>query len=127
MAKFIILVTSPYFDSNAAYTASKFANAALDAEHQVSLFFYGAGVSHANKFNLPQAGEPNAMALWEALSKRKVELLVCATAAGRRALIDDQEAAKLDMPSGSINPIFSLSGLTELAALTATANRVIQF
>lgn len=127
MAHFIILVTSPHFESNSAYSASQFASAALDANHTVSLFFYGAGVTHANKFNIPQAGEPSSQALWENLSKQQVELLVCATAAGRRGIMDEKEAEQHAFKEGTLNPIFTLSGLTDLAAMTSRADRVVQF
>ncbi|MCY7295119.1 sulfurtransferase complex subunit TusD [Alteromonas sp. a30] len=127
MANFVLLVTSPHYDSNSANAVKQFTLAALDAGHNVTVFFYNAGVTHANKFNLPQAGEPSSSDIWQHLYDKQVPLLVCATAAGRRGIIDDIEAKQHHLKESSLHPVFSLSGLTELAALSSQADRMVQF
>jgi len=128
MADFLIFVTSPANDSAATATTFQFCKAAQQANHSISaIFFYGAGVTHANKFQLPQAGEPIMRQLWKTLANKNIPLLVCATAANRRGIIDDTEAQQNQFQEASLHPMFTLSGLTEFAALSQKATRVVQF
>lgn len=129
MSQFLILVTSPHFETNSAKTTYSFCEAALQAGHNlVGIFFYGAGVSHANKFNVPLPEEPSSQNLWHSLAQEhQVDLLVCATAASRRGIMEDNEAMLNKFETGSLDPNFKMSGLVELAALSSQATRVVQF
>lgn len=128
MAQFLILVTSPHCDSSSAKTVHEFCKSAINIGHGIlGVFFYGAGVSHANKFNVPIPEEPSAKTQWDSLAKDlQIDLLVCATAASRRGIMDDAEAKLNKFDTGSLNPNFKMSGLTELAALSDKATRMIQ-
>lgn len=128
MATFLIFVTRPAHDSAAANTTFQFCTAALQADHAITaVFFYGAGVTHANKFLLPQAGEPIMGQLWSTLASKKIPLLVCATAANRRGIIDVTEAKQNQFAESSLHPRFTPSGLTEFAVLSQKVTRVVQF
>ena len=65
--------------------------------------------------------------LWSTLASQQIPLLVCATAANRRGIIDATEAEQNKFTESSLHPLFSLSGLTEFAALSQKVTRVVQF
>lgn len=128
MANFLIYVTQPAYDSDAALQVYRFATAALAQQQPVlGVFFHQAGVTHSNGFNRPLADEPDHFHYWQALQQAGIPLLVCATAASRRG-IRAAEVASAEQPAvaGNLHPAFQLSGLTEFAALAATATRVVQ-
>ncbi|UAA37297.1 sulfurtransferase complex subunit TusD [Paraneptunicella aestuarii] len=129
MAKFLILVTSPHYDSDSAKSSYEFAKAAIEQNHEVlGIFFYQSGVSHANQFNAPLSDEPSASSLWQELATRyKVNLLVCATAASRRGIADKEEAKRMTFNGDNLSEHFTMSGLTEFSALSTQATRVVQF
>lgn len=128
MANFLIFVTSPANETPVASIVYQFCRAALDDKHIIdAIFFYGAGVTHANIFQVPQAGEPFVYDCWKKLADNAIPLLVCASAASRRGIIDHQEAQQYQQLQGSLSPTFTLSGLTEFAALSKQATRVVQF
>ena len=129
MAKFLILVTSPHYDTGAANTTYHFVKAAQEAEHEVlGVFFHQAGVSHANGFNTLLSDEPSSKSLWEELAQQyQIKLLLCATAASRRGILDNEDAKQLKGKTTNLAPHFTMSGLTEFAVLSSQADRVVQF
>lgn len=133
MATFLILVTQPAYDTDTSLQVHRFVSAALAQQHSViGVFFHQAGVSHGNSFMQPLTDEPNHLQHWQDIQQAGVPLLVCATAASRRGiqektLTHQQHSAAHSELIGNLHSCFSMSGLTEFAALSAKATRVVQF
>jgi len=127
--KFNILVTAGLYDSQAAYCALQFCNAALDAGHEISqVFFYQAGVTIANQLSAPWQDEFNATDSWADFSIRTgVPLLVCVSAGERRGVINADQQAELDKPGHNMHPNFSVAGLGALHDGSIESDRTVTF
>lgn len=127
--KICIIVSKAPYGYQAASSAYNFAQAALNAGHKiVGVFFYQDGVLNASNLVTPATDEMNLPDLWSELSnKYKIPLEVCISAALRRGMIDEKEAKNLSISQYNIHPDFTLSGLGQLAELSALADRVVQF
>ncbi|WJG11177.1 sulfurtransferase complex subunit TusD [Aliiglaciecola sp. LCG003] len=130
MAKFSIVITSPAVDSASAYSAYRFANAALKQGHSVlGVFFYQGGVTVANQFQTVLSDELNILDKWQSLARQyDIPLQVCVTAANRRGVISQldakQDRQQLDH---NLTPPFESVGLGELVTLLNDADRSVQF
>lgn len=129
MASFCILVTHSPFDTQHAYSAYRFADAAINGGHQVlGIFFYQSGVNNSNGFQTPHTDELNILQKWVSMNKeQQVPLNVCVTAANRRGVINQEDATDLDMSHYNLLPPFDEVGLGELVELINNADRTIQF
>ena len=127
--KFSVVVTGSPYGSQSASSAYQFCAAATLAGHQiVGVFFYQEGVLNANQLVSPATDEINLPDLWATLaSQYQFPLEVCVSAALRRGVVDQQEAAQLDLSQFNLKPPFVLSGLGQLAELSAGCERLVQF
>jgi tRNA 2-thiouridine synthesizing protein D len=129
MASFSLLITKPSFDAQDAYSAYRFAVAALKLQHRLKgIFFYQAGVHNSNAFQTGHSDELNLHQKWLALAKtHNVPLLVCVTAANRRGIINQQDAVELDIEHFNLSAPFTEVGLGDLVELLNASDRVLQF
>ena len=127
--KFSLLVTGNPASSQSASTAYQFCSAALTAGHIVcGVFFYLDGVLNANDLISPATDEVNLPDLWAKLAeKHQFPLEVCVSASLRRGVVNQQESEQLNLTSDNIKSPFVLSGLGQLAELSASCDRLMQF
>ncbi|GAA0852319.1 sulfurtransferase complex subunit TusD [Aliiglaciecola litoralis] len=130
MTQFCIIITSSALDADGVYSAYRFAQAVIDKGHKINgVFFYQSGVTLANGYQTFLSDERDMHKLWsEFASQYDIPLQVCVTAANRRGLISEQDAAEQSEPNGfNLSPPFSSVGLGELMVLLEECDRSIQF
>ena len=127
--KFSIVVTGAAYGSQSASSAYQFCAAAISAGHQIAgVFFYQEGVLNATQLVSPATDEINLPELWVKLaSQYQFPLEVCVSAALRRGIVNEQEATQLALSQFNLKPPFVLSGLGQLAELSAKSDRLVQF
>lgn len=126
---FSLLVTGNPASEQSGSTAYQFCLAALAAGHKIAgVFFYLDGVLTANSLISPASDEVNLPFLWAELATQyQFSLEVCVSAALRRGVVNQDEANLLGLPHGNVQAPFILSGLGQLAELSASCDRLIQF
>lgn len=127
--RFVLLVTGPAYGTQQASSALQFAQALLEAGHQLDcVFFYREGVYNASLLNAPASDEVNLGAQWQRLHQQQdVALHICVAAALRRGITDQEQATLLHLPVANLQTGFQLSGLGELAQAVLRCDRLIQF
>ena len=113
--KFVLSVHQP-----ADIRAIKFAQAALDAGHEIALvFFYHDGIQVADRFTDQGQGHQ-----WQQLAEQHtVPLAVCIGAATRRGLVDESAPEA----SERIREGFEIVGLGQYIGALVEADRLITF
>ncbi len=128
MSQFVIFVNGPAYGSQHAYSALRFAEAALDAGHQVrQVFFYQDGVQNASRLLCPASDELNLAERWDKLHQRGVALVSCVSAGLRRGIIDVEAAEDAGLDVANLSANMTLGGLGEYVTAAATADRTVQF
>ncbi|ADN76030.1 sulfur relay protein TusD/DsrE [Ferrimonas balearica DSM 9799] len=128
MSQFVLFVNGAPYGSQHAYSALRFAEAALDAGHQVrQVFFYQDGVYNASRLLCPASDEFDLAARWDALHQRDVALVSCVSAGLRRGVIDVEAAEDADLDAANLSASFILGGLGEYVTAAANADRTVQF
>jgi len=124
----ISVLSAPYTDQT-AFSAYKFAEAALSQGHHIKrVFFYGEGVLNANHLNTPPQDEIDLHEAWRELaSSHQIELIVCIASALRRGIIDQSEAKRYEKIGHSMQAPFILSGLGQLMDAAIESDRLITF
>ena len=127
--KFAVIVSGAPYGTQGASSAYQFCVAAVKAGHEiVGVFFYQEGVLNASLLVSPASDEINLPALWAKLAiQYKFPLEVCVSAALRRGIVNEVEAKQLSLEQFNLKTPFSLSGLGQLAELSATADKLVQF
>ena len=127
--KFSVVVTGAPYGSQSASSAYQFCAAAASAGHQITgVFFYLEGVLNANQLVSPATDEVNLPDLWATLATQyQFPLEVCVSASLRRGVVNEQEAEQLALAQFNLKPPFVLSGLGQLAELSANCDRLVQF
>lgn len=127
--KFTVVVSSGPYGSQGASSAYQFCATAVQAGHKiVGVFFYQEGVLNASQLVSPASDEVNLPELWASLAtEHQFPLEVCVSAALRRGVVNEIEAKQLALTQFNLKAPFALSGLGQLAELSAAADRVIQF
>jgi tRNA 2-thiouridine synthesizing protein D len=127
--KFSVIVCGAPYGSQSASTAYQFCASAVKLGHEiVGVFFYQEGVLNASELTSPASDEINLPNLWATLAiEYKFPLEVCVSAALRRGIIDQQEASQLALTHFNVKAPFTLSGLGQLAELSAGCDRLVQF
>ncbi|QCI16753.1 sulfurtransferase complex subunit TusD [Buchnera aphidicola (Aphis craccivora)] len=124
---YTILVTGAAYGTQNASTAFLFCKSLIKMNHVLnSVFFYCDGVLNANIINQPPIDEFNLITGWQKLyQKYSVKLYVCASAALRRGVVEDNTLSRFT--KGNIAPFFQLSGLLEFGNSINISDRIIQF
>ena len=127
--KFSVVVTGSAYGSQSASSAYQFCAAAAAAGYQiVGVFFYQEGVLNANSLVSPATDEIKLTDCWVQLALLyKFPLEVCVSAALRRGVVDQHEAEQLSLSQFNLKAPFVLSGLGQLAQLSAKCDRLVQF
>lgn len=127
--KFSIVVSGAPYGSQSASSAYQFCAAAVQAGHKiVGVFFYQEGVLNASQLVSPATDEINLPDFWAALAtEHQFPLEVCVSAALRRGIVNEQEAGQLELAQFNLKSPFVLSGLGQLAELSAACDRLVQF
>lgn len=127
--KIAVVVYGSPTASQAAMSAYRYVQAALELGHTVTrVFFYGEGVLNATRLAAPPQDELSLPAHWQQLSQQHpVELIVCIAAALRRGILNPQEAARHGKDGHNLAEGFELSGLGQLVDATLNNDRVITF
>ncbi|GAD04301.1 sulfurtransferase complex subunit TusD [Agarivorans albus] len=123
---YTLVVTSPLYGKQGSASALNFANALIEAGHQIkTVFFYLDGVSNGLSTSLPASDEVNIHQHWLDIKKASAcSLLVCSAAAYRRGVIGQEEAAVNQLPANMHNE-FNMSGLAEMATAMLSSDRVV--
>ena len=129
MSSFTLLVTSAPFTQQNAYSAYRFALAAVQSKHNINgIFFYQSGTLNGSSLQITASNEFDLYAAWEKLSKEyQVPLMVCVSAASKRGITTAQDAQESDNSHFSLTAPFESVGLGELATLISNSDRLIQF
>lgn len=116
--KFALQINSSPYHSNASQTAYHFVREVLAQEHEVlRVFFYHDAIYHAFKTANPPDDEISPFKCWTELAlQKKIDLVVCVSAAQRRGLNSENLAVG-----------FRLGGLGQLLEATILADRFLVF
>lgn len=124
-----ILVLGAPFESQACYTAYRYAKAALEMNTAVDrIFFYQSSVHTASTLSCTPRDEFDLYAAWQQLKQTyNLDLVVCIAAAARRGVIDNSEQKRHDKIAHNMSSCFELSGLGQLVEAIATSEKLITF
>jgi len=124
-----ILVSEGPYTHQAADTAYKFAEAALEKGHEIfRVFFYHDGVNNGTRLTTPPQDERHIVNRWSELAeKHNIDLVVCVAAAQRRGIADADEAKRNGKDADNIAPGFRISGLGQLIEAGIQCDRLLTF
>lgn len=127
--RYTIQVNSSPTAANSGYSAYRFVLALLTGGHQIyRIFFYHEGVYHAFKYVTPADDELHLPLLWSQLAAQyAIDLVVCISAAQRRALLHSDEAGRQGKEDDDLADGFRISGLGQLAEAIFESDRFIVF
>lgn len=127
--KIALLVYGSAHNSQASYSALRFAKASLRSGHEVyRVFFYGDAIYTGNSLSTPPQDELNLHAEWSELAQtHELDLVICIAAALRRGVLDEKEAQRFAKEHHNLGEHFTLSGLGQLADATQIADRLLTF
>lgn len=126
---FHLIVTSAPYLNDIHFAALQSCASILDQGHTVSsVFFWGDGVSVANRFNVWPRNETNISEKWvELADKGNFALNVCIASAARRGIFDAKEAQRHGYDVATIHAGFTINGLGALVDSSQTADRTLRF
>jgi tRNA 2-thiouridine synthesizing protein D len=129
MSSFTLIVTSAPFSQQNAYSAYRFALAAVQSKHHMNgIFFYQSGALNGSSLQITSSDEFDLYSGWEKFSREyQVPLMVCVSAASKRGITTAEDAKESDNPHFSLAASFESVGLGELAILISSSDRLIQF
>jgi len=129
LLKFAVVVSGGPYGTQGASSAYQFCASAVKAGHTiVGVFFYQEGVLNANQLVSPATDEINLPEFWSQLAIENVfPLEVCVSASLRRGVVNEVEAKQLSLTQHNLRAPFVLSGLGQLAELSAASDRLVQF
>ncbi len=127
--RFNLLVLGGAYDSQCAYSAWRFASAAIEKGHHVSqVFFYQNGVHQASQLLNPLSDEFNSAQTWQSLAQEhELELRVCIAAAERRGIMDENLAREFNELNGNLAAGFQIAGLGEWQRACLESDRSLTF
>lgn len=124
----VLCLGSP-FDTQSAYSAYRYTEAALVEGYTVErVFFYQQGIHNGSALATPPQDEFDIYKAWQALQQQyNLDLVICIAAAARRGVIDTGEAKRHNKDAANLADGFVLSGLGQLIEAMATSDRLITF
>lgn len=126
---FSILVLGSPYNSQSAYTALRFTQAAIESGHQIfRVFFYQDGIHTTSYLPAPPQDEFDLYKAWQSLSqKHSLDVVTCIAAAARRGVIDSAEATRHEKGAANLSKQFDLSGLGQLVEANVKSDKLITF
>ena len=123
----IALFSAPHAPSSRR--ALRFAQATLDAGHDiVRLFFYQDAVHSASSNVVSAQDELDLPAEWRAfVQDQQLDAVVCIAAALRRGVLNEEEAQRYNRSASNLEAPWELSGLGQLHEAAQLADRLICF
>jgi tRNA 2-thiouridine synthesizing protein D len=127
--KINVLVSGSSHDSQAAYTALMFCQAAVAGGHEISqVFFYQAGTSVGNSLATLMGDEFDNTGHWvDFASSNQVALVCCVSAAERRGIISESQKSELGKEAHNMHPIFAVGGLGVFTDASLSSDRTVTF
>lgn len=127
--KYALQVNSSPCASHSGLDAYRFAEAAIQAGHEIiRIFFYKEGVYHAFRYNSPPDDELQLTALWSKLAATHgIDLVVCISAAQRRGLLAADEASLQGKSDNDLADGFRIAGLGLWVEASMQADRCLVF
>jgi tRNA 2-thiouridine synthesizing protein D len=127
--RFSILVLNSPTAAQAGDSAWAFAQAAVDAGHELyRVFFYDEGVAHGNMLATPAQDDVDRQARWAGLAREQgTDLVLCIASAVKRGVLDSGEAERHEKPAANAHPAFELSGLGQLVDAHINSDRLVTF
>lgn len=107
-----------------AWHAFNLAQALINAQQPVEVFFYQDAASIANALSWRPQDEINLAHAWQSLD---IDLPVCVSAALGRGVVDLDNASRHQLPQANLLSGFRMTGLGELADRMLSAQRTLQF
>ena len=126
---FNLLVLGSLYSSQSGYSAWRFANAAIQAGHEISqVFFYQDAVAQANQLSNPLSDEFDVVGSWQLFAQvSEAKLVVCIAAAERRGVMSDAIANEFNDCSGNLASGFEIAGLGALQQAMLDCDRTVTF
>ncbi|NND82855.1 MAG: sulfurtransferase complex subunit TusD [Gammaproteobacteria bacterium] len=127
--KINILINGGLYSSQSAYSAWQFAHAAISAGHEITqVFFHQDAAGHGNRLATVMSDEFDAVEMWSRLSvKHAVPLVLCVSAAERRGVMSQEQAAEWGREGDNLHSSFAVQGLGALLEATLAADRMVTF
>ena len=124
-----ILITGGLYSRQGGYSALQFCRAAVTQGHTISqVFFYQDGVTHGNRLFVPMSDEPQLVEDWSQFSRQHdTPLVVCVSAAERRGVLNEEQAAEYGKDSNNLHPQFSVAGLGVFHEASLESDRTVSF
>lgn len=127
--KFAIQINSAPWRSGACDTAYQFIRAALKLGHEiVRVFFYCEGAYNGLSGMSPPEDEKLLIRRWSELAAEQgIDLVICISAASRRGLLENTEAARAGQRDGDLAEGFRIGGLGLWVEACLEADRFLSF
>lgn len=127
--KFTIVLHAAPYTSQASRSALRFAQAALDAGHEiVRVFFYCDGVHNTNEFSVAPQDEFDLVKAWSSLLQANgIDAVTCVSSALKRGILDAREARRHELLGHNLREPAVLSGLGQLVDASLASDRTISF
>jgi len=124
-----LLISGGLYNAQAAYSAYRFARAALVAGHTIKqVFFYQDGAAHGTSLSVPLSDEFDAVSAWADLAEQHgIALVACISAAERRGVLGAEQAAEAGHSDHNLHPAFTIEGLGSLHQASFAAERTVTF
>lgn len=124
----ILVLGSPY-NSQAAYSALRYTQAALSLGHDIyRVFFYQDGVHTCSRLPAPPQDEFDTSEAWRHLQEaHNLDCVTCIAAAARRGVLNQEEAERHNLEAFNLAPRFVLSGLGQLIEANVESDRLVTF
>jgi tRNA 2-thiouridine synthesizing protein D len=129
MQRISVLITSSPESLSACTDAVAFCHAAVAQGQSIEqIFFYQAGVYHANGLIDKAASEVDLPSAWQTFATaNNVPLLVCVGAAGKRGVVDAEQAEQAGLEQHNLFAPFKQVGLGEFFTLLHNSDKLVQF
>jgi len=127
--KFTVVIHAAPSSSQGAWSALKFCQAVLQAEHEIyRLFFIRDGVTNLSNLLVTPQGEFDLQKKWsELISENNLDAVACVTSALKRGILDKQEATRYEKRADSLDEVAAIGGLGQLVDACIHSDRVISF
>lgn len=111
-----------------AQLALRYAQASLQHNPSLNVFFYGDGAHTANRLRWQSAEQINITQQWQTLAtEHAITLSVCVSTALSRGISDIDNSGRHQLQGDNMANHFQLVGLSELAIMMQNDCRLISF